>query len=103
MFRAFLHATLALLIVVGASNAINAQDHRQDNERAMAAYKAGDYPKAFKVWKNLAEQGNAAAQYNLGLMYLEGKGVAQNDAQAAIWTRKAAEQGHPGAQKTLSH
>ncbi|MCX8201638.1 MAG: SEL1-like repeat protein [Candidatus Caldarchaeum sp.] len=35
----------------------------------------------------------ATAQYNLGIMYAMGRGVLQNDAQAALWWRKAAEQG----------
>ena len=34
-------------------------------------------------------------------MYLEGKGVPQDYAQAAQWSRKAAEQGHAGAQVSL--
>ena len=40
-----------------------------------------------------AEQGNAAAQYNLGVMYDNGEGVPQDYAEAAKWYRLAAEQG----------
>ena len=29
---------------------------------------AGDYQKAFRLWKPLAEQGNVDAQFNLGLL-----------------------------------
>ena len=50
---------------------------------------------------NAAEQGDAAAQYNLGLCYEEGKGVATNYVTAVQWFRKAAERGHPGAQCQL--
>ena len=39
----------------------------------------------------------AEAQNNLGVMYADGKGVKKDDAQAAEWYRKAAEQGHAGA------
>ena len=42
-----------------------------------------------------AEQGNATAQFNLGAMYKNGRGVPQYYAQAAVWCRAAAEQGHP--------
>ena len=35
-------------------------------------------------------------QRNLGFMYAEGRGVAKDDAQAADWFRKAAEQGDGG-------
>ena len=45
-----------------------------------------------------AEQGDAAAQDNLGLMYNRGDGVPQDDAQAVAWFRKAADQGYAPAQ-----
>jgi TPR repeat protein len=48
-----------------------------------------------------AEQGDAEAQNNLGMMYANGKGVAQDDKQAAVWFRKAAEQGYAEAQLIL--
>jgi TPR repeat protein len=53
--------------------------------------------------KNMAaaEQGNANAQFNLGLMYSEGIGVPENDAEAVKWYRKAAEQGHAEAESNL--
>jgi hypothetical protein len=48
-----------------------------------------------------ALQGNSDGQYKLGLMYEEGRGVAQNIQQAMFWYRKAAEQGHAEAQWQL--
>ena len=48
-----------------------------------------------------AEQGYAAAQYSLGMMYHEGKGVPQDYKQAADCFTKAAEQGHADAQFIL--
>src|SRR5664280_345044 len=48
-----------------------------------------------------AEQGDAEAQNNLGMMYANGKGVVQDDKQAAFWFRKAAEQGYAEAQLIL--
>jgi TPR repeat protein len=48
-----------------------------------------------------AEQGDAQAQFNLGVMYDYGQGVTQDDKQAVKWYRKAAEQGHPSAQTSL--
>ena len=65
---------------------------------AVAAYDRQDYATALRLLRPLAEQGHAAAQYNLGLMYHEGKGVAQDYAQAVAWFRKAAEQGIAQAQ-----
>ncbi len=49
------------------------------------AYKAGDYKKALEIFKPLAEQGSAAAQLNLGNMYLYGEGVPQDYVQALKW------------------
>ena len=48
-----------------------------------------------------AEQGDAMAQFNLGLCYDNGEGVDQNYAEAAKWYRKAAEQGVALAQYNL--
>jgi TPR repeat protein len=48
-----------------------------------------------------AKQGEAQAQYYVGMMYLEGRGVAQDEAQAVPWLKKAAEQGHAAAQSRL--
>jgi TPR repeat protein len=42
------------------------------------------------------------AQYNLAMMYGQGKGLAQSDAEAAKWFRKAADQGNAPAQVNLS-
>ena len=48
-----------------------------------------------------AEQGDAAAQFSLGVIYAKGQGVAQDYAEAAKWYRKAAEQGYTPAQCKL--
>ena len=42
-----------------------------------------------------------AAQYNLGTLYEEGRGVKQNDKKAAAWFRKAAEREFPPALNNL--
>ncbi len=61
----------------------------------------GDYATALKEWRPLAEQGDAEAQCNLGYMYKGGKGVPQDDAEAARWYRLAAVQGLDRAQFNL--
>ena len=53
------------------------------------------------VSSRVPEQGNVDAQRLLGVMYARGKGVAQDDKQAAAWYRKAAEQGDANAQGRL--
>ena len=48
-----------------------------------------------------AAQGNAMAQYNLGVMFENGQGVLQNLAEALQWWQLAAKQGDDGARKAL--
>ena len=48
-----------------------------------------------------AEQGDATAQYNLGKMYDEGRGVAQDYYEAVKWYRLSAEQGDAAGQYNL--
>lgn len=67
----------------------------------IAAYDRGDYEKALMEFSRAAEQGNAAAQFNLGLMYATGQGVPKDEQQAVHWYRKAAEQGDASAQLNL--
>jgi TPR repeat protein len=72
-----------------------------DFSTGMDAYKKGDFATAAKEWRPLADQGNAAAQYNLGLLYLDGKGVPKGDREAANWMHRAAERDHEQAQHKL--
>ena len=50
-----------------------------------------------------AEQGDADAQYRLGLSYNLGLGVPADASEAVAWYRRAAEQGHAGAQLALGN
>jgi len=70
-------------------------------DEGKAAYDRGDYAKAYKEFKPLADQGNASAQCSLARMYYFGQGVPHDLAEAAKWYRKAAEQGSADAQIKL--
>jgi uncharacterized protein len=70
-------------------------------EDAQAAHSRRDYATALRLWRPLADQGNAEAQYALGFMYDGGQGVPKNYARAAKWWRLAADQGHTFAQYNL--
>ena len=70
-------------------------------DQGVAAYSRGDFTTALRLWRPLADQGNAAAQYNLALMYAKGQGVPQDYAAAVSWYRKAADQGNAAAQGNL--
>lgn len=70
-------------------------------KRATSAYRRGDYAAALRLVQPLAERGNPIAQYNLGIMHDEGRGVRRNGAEAAKWYRKAANRGNAEAQFVL--
>ena len=55
----------------------------------------------FRQTLQLAQQGDAYAQYNLGVMYEKGQGVRQDYAEAVKWYRQAADQGYVKAQYNL--
>jgi hypothetical protein len=79
--------TLAVCLLVSASPVC-----ADDLDDGIAAYDAGDFIRAIKLLQPLADQGVAAAQTHLGLMYDEGDGVALDDAKAIEWYRLAAAQ-----------
>jgi TPR repeat protein len=75
---------------------------RADYEAGLAAARAGDYVTAVRQWRPLAEAGHRDAQFNLGLAYENGLGVAADAAQAARGYRPAAEQDDRQAQAYLA-
>ena len=62
----------------------------------------GDVPEFIQELRGQAEQGDAKAQFNLGVMYYNGWGVPQNNAERVKWTRRAAEQGLAEAQYRMA-
>ncbi len=72
-----------------------------DFQAGMTAHDREDYATALREWQPLAEQGNALAQYHVGMLYHKGRGVPQDDRQARKWYAKAAAQGQPKAQFSL--
>lgn len=56
----------------------------------------------YNTVRELAEKGNAAAQFDLGTMYDQGEGTQQSYVEAAKWYLKAAEQGEVAAQYNLA-
>lgn len=61
-----------------------------------------DYAKAFAWFRKEAEQGNAFAQYNFGLMYENGGGLQRDLSSARFWYEKAAAKGYEEARKRLN-
>ena len=84
---------LTLAVLLGSAR----MSASADFQKGAAAAQRGDYSTALREWKPLAEQGNADAQNNLGLMYREGQGVPQDYKTAVKWYQRAAEQGDAGS------
>ena len=95
---AFFHVFVwtALLIATLGVQALAA-----DFQGGEKAYYQGDYAEALRVMRPLAEQGHPGAQFRLGFMYANSRGVPRNDAEAVKWYRKSAWQGHSSAQNNL--
>ncbi len=87
-------AALAVVVLLGlAGTAVAGQF-----DDAVAAYSHGDYATAARLFRPLAEQGDADAQNNLGIMYENGYGVPQDYVSAHLLyslaaTRKSAGEG----------
>jgi hypothetical protein len=77
---------LAMLLASGPAGA--------DVKAGVDAWGRGDFAGAVAEWRPLAIQGDADAQFNLGQAYKLGRGVPIDLAQAQLWFKRAADQGH---------
>jgi TPR repeat protein len=66
-------------------------------DTAVDDYNKGSYIKALNSFYVLAKNGDAKAQYNVGMIYANGKGVKKDVPQAMEWYEKAAQQGNASA------
>ena len=64
------------------------------------AYKRGDYNRALTSWRNLS-QTDATVQNNIGIMYMDGHGVARNMPLAVQWLARSAANGSSLGQNNL--
>ena len=64
----------------------------QNLSKGWDAYNAGDYRAAMTEWRPLAEQGHVGAQYRLGEMFANGRGIPQDYTEARKWYELAADQ-----------
>jgi TPR repeat protein len=87
-----LAALLAAAMALAAGTAL-AGTAEEDFRRGLSAFNTGDYAMALRMWRPLAENGEARAQAGIGFMYHRGLGVAVDDREAALWLTRAAVQG----------
>ena len=91
--------------LVGLRLVINSFDHEGSDPQCLMSENAKSAPQDHAAtasgYRKAADQGDADAQFNLGMMYANGRGVSRDDVEAVKWYRKAAEQGHARAQYNL--
>ena len=72
-----------------------------DVKAGVDAWQQGDYEKAVRLWRPLAQAGDPDAQFNMGQASKLGRGVKADMVVALDWYRKAAAQGHIRAEDNL--
>jgi TPR repeat protein len=97
VFRVFALAIAGLLFGLTAN--ISVANATWDE--AMAAFAKKEYAAAVKLFRPLAEKGNALAQYRIAMMHKMGLGVSKDQKEAKKWSRLAAKQGNADAQLLL--
>tara|TARA_B100000315_G_scaffold260404_1_gene321478 strand:+ start:2710 stop:3309 length:600 start_codon:yes stop_codon:yes gene_type:complete len=90
-------ALLVLVLLFGVMGIVVAGDYEDGKNSVNQKDDAAD----FKGYLKAAEAGDVNAQSKLGMMYANGKGVAQDDSEAVRWWRKASEAGDADAQNNL--
>ncbi|HEY5347035.1 MAG TPA: hypothetical protein VIJ72_02500 [Rhizomicrobium sp.] len=93
-------AGLCLLFATGCASTVTTESLKQTFDLGVAAYDAGRYEEAYKIWSSIQDQ-DLAAMRNLGLMLRKGQGVAKNPLAAEQMLYRAADAGLPNAQADL--
>jgi cell division septation protein DedD len=98
--------TMRACLLTAAATALTvpalAQELGPDSVRSgIAAWQAGQHEEAVRLWRPLADRGDADAQYNMAQAYFLGRGVPRNANLAEQWYERSARQGHEDAQAAL--
>lgn len=89
MVKRFFFLYLILIPQLGLISEAAIADRLDDG---ISAIDKQDFKAAYRIFKQLAEQGNSEAQYNLAILYRQGKGVPRNNKLAFKWFLAAAQQ-----------
>ncbi|HTO79220.1 MAG TPA: toll/interleukin-1 receptor domain-containing protein [Methylocystis sp.] len=74
-------------------------EETERGDRAFVSHKYGD---AMEWYRKSADRGLADAQYNIGELYEDGRGVAKDIDEARVWYQKSADQGYGPAKTALA-
>jgi TPR repeat protein len=91
-------AAAILLFGLTANGSVANADSWRDGT---AAFARKEYAAAMKLFRPLAEKGNALAQYKVAMMHKLGLGVPKSQKEARKWSKLAAKQGNADAQQLL--
>ena len=83
-----------VLLTLGTSS-------QADPNSGWAAWRQGNFQKAFLDCKEAAENGVASCQALLGALYKYGNGVSQDNSLSLKWLQRSADQGDPGGLEIL--
>ena len=93
---------LCLLALLAATvHALSEAEAEAEWKAVNAACEQRDYSTACQKYEQLAQAGDAEAQFKLARMYRKGQGVVQDGGKALMWYEKSAAQGDAAAQTAL--
>jgi TPR repeat protein len=92
---------LTIVVMTAQAQDIKNADAVANFEAGIAAHQANNLPLAYKKFLAAAEEGHSDSQFNVGLMYERGIGVAKDEKEAVLWYGKSAAQGNSTAQFNL--
>jgi TPR repeat protein len=95
------YALRATLVVLGLFCSIAVPVFATPFEDGLNALEGGNYKTAMRLLRPLAAAGDARAQFRIGVMYVEGRGVPVDYSEAVGWLLQAADQGNTDAQNHL--
>jgi TPR repeat protein len=97
----FLCVLIPAALTGGCVSAETSESLKASFDSGVAAYDAGDYPTAFKIWSAI-DQDDVAAMRNVAMMLRKGQGTAKDPKAAEAMYERAAEAGLPTAQADLA-
>jgi TPR repeat protein len=86
---------------IACALALTSSQAHADLYSADAAYRAKDFPRAFELFRELAELGHAESQETLAIMYVQGEGVERNNILGYAWAALALEQRSSEAARSI--
>ena len=101
MQKVFVACFFAIAPALAGCAGESAQELQTTFNAGVAAYDAGDYPKAYKIWKGIDDI-DLAAMRNVAMMLRQGQGVAKDPKAAEELYETAAAAGLPTAQADLA-